>query len=68
MIGRLRDTVQTVIEYLGAGRWIAEVPEQPDVLAHSAFQEEAMTKAETLALRVLAKYNFAVLQKRQNQM
>lgn len=36
------------------GRWIAEVPELPGVLAYGATQEEAMTKAEALALRVLA--------------
>ncbi len=36
------------------GRWIAEVPELPGVLAYGATQGEAMVKAETLALRVLA--------------
>ncbi len=36
------------------GRWIAEVPELPGVLAYGATQEEAMAKAEALALRVLA--------------
>lgn len=36
------------------GRWIAEVPELPGVLAHSSTSEEAMVKAEALALRVLA--------------
>jgi len=36
------------------GRWIAEVPELPGVLAYGATAEEAMTKAEVLALRVLA--------------
>ncbi len=36
------------------GRWIAEVPELPGVLAYAATQEEAMVKAEALALRVLA--------------
>jgi predicted RNase H-like HicB family nuclease len=36
------------------GRWIAEVPELPGVLAYGASQGEAMLKAETLALRVLA--------------
>lgn len=36
------------------GRWIAEVPELPGVLAYGATQDEAMAKAEVLALRVLA--------------
>jgi predicted RNase H-like HicB family nuclease len=36
------------------GRWIAEVPELPGVLAYGATEDEAMAKAEALALRVLA--------------
>lgn len=36
------------------GRWIAEVPELPGVLAYGATQQQAIMKAETLALRVLA--------------
>ena len=36
------------------GRWIAEVPELPGVLAYGATAAEAMAKAEVLALRVLA--------------
>jgi predicted RNase H-like HicB family nuclease len=36
------------------GRWIAEVPELPGVLAYGAAAEEASAKAEILALRVLA--------------
>jgi predicted RNase H-like HicB family nuclease len=36
------------------GRWIAEIPELPGVLAYGATQDEAMAKAEALALRVLA--------------
>jgi predicted RNase H-like HicB family nuclease len=36
------------------GRWIAEVPELPGVLAYGATPDEAMAKAEVLALRVLA--------------
>lgn len=36
------------------GRWLAEVPEIPGVLTYGATAEEAMAKAETLALRVLA--------------
>jgi predicted RNase H-like HicB family nuclease len=36
------------------GRWIAEVPQLPGVLAYGATAEEAATKVEALALRVLA--------------
>ena len=36
------------------GRWLAEVPELPGVLAYGASSEEAMAQAEVLALRVLA--------------
>ena len=36
------------------GRWLAEVPELPGVLAYGSTAEEAMAKAEALAFRVLA--------------
>ena len=36
------------------GRWIAEVPQLPGVLAYGVTAEEAAAKAEALALRVLA--------------
>jgi predicted RNase H-like HicB family nuclease len=36
------------------GRWIAEVPELAGVLAYGATRDEAMAKAEVLALRVVA--------------
>ncbi len=36
------------------GRWIAEVPELPGALAYGSTAEEAMAKAEALALRALA--------------
>lgn len=36
------------------GRWIAEVPELAGVLAYGATRDEAMARAEILALRVLA--------------
>ena len=36
------------------GRWLAEVPELSGVLAYGATADEAMAKAEVLALRVLA--------------
>ena len=36
------------------GRWIAEVPELPGVMAYGPTQVEALAKAQALALRVLA--------------
>jgi predicted RNase H-like HicB family nuclease len=36
------------------GRWIAEVPELPGVLCYGASRDEAIRKAEALALRVIA--------------
>lgn len=36
------------------GRWLAEVPELPGVMAYGATPAEAMAKAEILALRVIA--------------
>ena len=36
------------------GRWLAEVAELPGVLAYGNTADEAMVKAEALALRVVA--------------
>lgn len=36
------------------GRWIAEVPDLPGVMAYGQNQEVAISKVEVLALRVLA--------------
>ena len=36
------------------GRWIAEVPSLPGVLTYGQSREEALTRVEALALRVLA--------------
>jgi predicted RNase H-like HicB family nuclease len=36
------------------GRWLAEVPQLPGCLAYGTSAAEAMSKAEVLALRVLA--------------
>lgn len=35
------------------GRWLGEVPELPGVLVYGGTADEAMAKAEVLALRVL---------------
>ena len=42
------------IEKEADGRWLAEVPQLPGVLAYGASSDEAMSKAEVLALRVVA--------------
>ncbi len=36
------------------GRWIAEIPALPGVMAYGASQREARAKVEALALRTLA--------------
>jgi predicted RNase H-like HicB family nuclease len=36
------------------GRWIAEVPDLPGVLAYGQSREEAVRRAQALTLRVLA--------------
>ena len=36
------------------GRWLAEVPDLPGVLAYGGTRDEAVAHAEALALRVLA--------------
>ena len=36
------------------GRWLAEVPQLAGVLAYGSSPDEAMARAEVLALRVLA--------------
>jgi predicted RNase H-like HicB family nuclease len=45
-------TIET--EQESDGRWIAEVPELAGVLTYGASRDEAMARAEVLALRVLA--------------
>jgi predicted RNase H-like HicB family nuclease len=36
------------------GRWIAEIPDLPGVLVYGTTRNEAVAKAEALALRVIA--------------
>ena len=36
------------------GRWLAEVPQLPGVLAYGTTRDEATAKAQVLALRVIA--------------
>ena len=42
------------IEREDDGRWIAEIPELPGVMAYGDSRNEAISKAEALVLRVLA--------------
>jgi len=42
------------IEQEEDGRWIAEVPDLPGVLAYGQTREEAVRKAQSLSLHVLA--------------
>ena len=42
------------IEREDDGRWLAEVPELPGVLAYGASPEEAQARVQALALRVVA--------------
>jgi predicted RNase H-like HicB family nuclease len=42
------------VELEDDGRWVAEVPQLPGVLAYGTTAAEAMSKAEVLALRALA--------------
>ena len=42
------------IEREDDGRWIAEIPEIPGVMAYGDKRNEAISKAQVLALRVLA--------------
>jgi len=42
------------IEREDNGRWIAEIPELPGVMAYGDSRNQAISKAEGLALRVLA--------------
>jgi predicted RNase H-like HicB family nuclease len=41
-------------ELESGGRWIAEIGELPGVMVYGATQEEAKSRVEALALRVLA--------------
>ncbi len=42
------------IEREDDGRWIAEVPDLPGVMVYGATRQEAIARAEALALRVIA--------------
>ena len=42
------------VEQEDDGRWLAEIPELPGALAYGATRDEALRRAEALALRALA--------------
>jgi len=42
------------IEKEDDGRWIAEIPELPGVMAYGNTRDQAIARAEALALRVMA--------------
>jgi predicted RNase H-like HicB family nuclease len=42
------------VEQEDDGRWLAEAPALPGVMAYGATRDEAIARVETLALRVLA--------------
>jgi predicted RNase H-like HicB family nuclease len=42
------------VEQEADGRWLAEIPDLPGVLAYGATQAEAIARAQALGLRVLA--------------
>ncbi|MHC4443551.1 MAG: type II toxin-antitoxin system HicB family antitoxin [Planctomycetota bacterium] len=42
------------IEQEQDGQWIAEVPDLPGVMSYGQTRQEAISKAEALALRVMA--------------
>ncbi len=46
--------MQIEIEQETDNRWIAEVPELPGVMVYGETRNEAISKAQTLALRVIA--------------
>lgn len=46
--------MQMEIEKEDGGRWIAEAPELPGVMVYGQSREEAISKVQALALRVLA--------------
>jgi predicted RNase H-like HicB family nuclease len=50
----LGDMLKIDTELETDGRWLAEVPALPGVLAYGADEDEARAKATALALRVIA--------------
>jgi predicted RNase H-like HicB family nuclease len=53
-LGREDEIMRIEIEREDDGRWIAEVPDLPGVMAYGKTRKEALTKVQSLALRVIA--------------
>ena len=51
---RTVNAVKIEVERETDGRWIGEVPELPGVMAYGATRDEAISRVQALALRVLA--------------
>jgi predicted RNase H-like HicB family nuclease len=49
-------TFAVEIEQEKDGRWIAEIPEIPGAMVYGQTREEAVSRVEALALRVLAEH------------
>ena len=47
-------TFTVEIEQETDGRWIAEIPQIPGAMAYGSTRQEAVSRADALALRVLA--------------
>jgi predicted RNase H-like HicB family nuclease len=54
LYGELTMPLSVEVEQEEDGRWLAEVPELPGVLAYGGTRAEAIDRAEAIALRVLA--------------
>ena len=50
----VNDIMRIEIEREDDGRWIAEVPDIPGVMAYGITRQDAVAKAEALALRIIA--------------
>ena len=50
----MSERLRIEIEQEDDGRWIAEVPDLPGVLVYGTTRDDAIQKAEALALRALA--------------
>jgi predicted RNase H-like HicB family nuclease len=46
--------LQIEVEREDDGRWLAEIPELPGVMAYGQTREEAISRVKALALRLLA--------------
>jgi predicted RNase H-like HicB family nuclease len=47
-------TLRVELEREDDGRWIADIPDLPGVMAYGATEEEARARVQALALRVVA--------------